>query len=224
MDEEKIYPPTQRKLRKLKESGEGVRSLALVSACGLLGGVLSIWGLFPLLAARFKQMMTQGLSLRATDAGEAFYSLFSPLIFPLLLIGGCIWGATVLAYLAQGGWSWHWKPKTTFFRFQEHRLGRFVLMLLKIVVIVLGVYFAKHLFFTSAKVLYVPRMTLFVALVLTLGFIVVGVVERFYEHWLFMKKHKMSKQEIEDERKEVEGDAQTKTAMRTMRGNNDKRG
>lgn len=77
---------------------------------------------------------------------------------------------------------------------------------------------AKLLIFGEVTHLFVfiSKNSFYIGIVTTLILFFLAIIDMIYQGWKFRKDLKMSKQEIKDERRQVEGDAQTRGRMRQM--------
>lgn len=77
---------------------------------------------------------------------------------------------------------------------------------------------AKMLIFGEVGHLFVfiSKNSFYIGIVTTIILFVLAILDMIYQGWKFRRDMKMSKQEVKDERKQVEGDAQTRGRMRQM--------
>lgn len=215
---EKTEKPTRYKLKKAKEKGEVAKSAELASAILLTGALLFLWGLASLFDRRLKEVFC--FSLQYSDLNDAFWEVFSPVLLPMILIFLGLMSLAVASHLFQSGWIWKFKKK------KKGGQRIFLFPLLKLVaagIVGYGAIRFEHpslqLLFSTAEekeeILF--KKIFFVLLVLCALFLVLGIFDFFYQKWRFYKQMHMTPQELREEKKETEGNTETKSSLRKSR-------
>lgn len=249
--QDRTLPATQRKLDKARADGQVARSRDLGHFAAILAcGVMLVAGA-PLASAWLKRYLMQALHFdRAAIADPAFMGdrLMAGtlgLLSVVLPFGGALLAAAIVASLSIGGWTWTLKPMMPKFSGMNPISGVTRLVskaqlidtlkasALALVIGLIGALYLKaHIDeFTntlsmpliaaigSASESMVGGMTL---LVLVLG--IVAGIDYPLQRYLHAQKLRMSHQEIKQENKENEGNAEIKSKIRAnMRESSKKR-
>ena len=238
---EKTEKPTARRLRNAREEGQIARSREVPAAAITISGVVMIFMLGPTWVERLSAMMAQGFRFdaKALQSPNLLASIFSDqlldafiLLFPLFAVTGVV---AVLASGVTGGFNFTWHgvtPKFSKFNpisglgriFGSHALIEVLKSLAKFALVggVLYLQIQKHL----QELLGVGNMGLQPALALagrlisesvlwlTLSLLLIALIDAPYQRWSFINRLKMSKQEIKDEMKDMEGRPEIKQKIR----------
>ena len=224
---------TPRKLEEAREKGHVARSQDLSTAIILLGGlmVLKFWGHYPLDAMT---SLTRGalgnLDARAMDGADLYATLGSSAILVLRAMVPVIAGLLVVALAAnvvQTGFLFSSDPITPKFErlnpiaglkrlWSRRGLMRLMAGLFKLAVVGLVAGFAIHgriaactgLSDASAEDIFafVGSSTFDVALKVSLALLALALADFAYQRWQHLQDLRMTKQEVRDELKRMEGD------------------
>jgi len=235
--------PTPRKLREAKEKGRVARSPDLSGALILLGGVLALklWGHYPL---RALYEFTRG-ALGNLDAGtlgvREIYTYFGGgWLFLIKATTPVIGGLVVIAFLAnvmQTGFVFSGDPLTL----KPDRLNpvegmkkllskrglmRLLASLFKVSVVGLVAYFTIRGQFgvytelvgigINEIIAFVMECTFVLALRIGLALLALAILDFTYQRWQYRQDLKMTKQEVRDELKRMEGDPLTRNRRRRL--------
>jgi flagellar biosynthesis protein FlhB len=217
--EEKSVKPSAKKLKKAKEEGIVPFSYELAHAMALLGSFV----LLGLSAHLFKDRLNRSFFALYTytqllDPEEALVFSLKPLALPLILVLMGIFLLTFCSHFFQTGWIWKWKAKRS-----RGRESFFPLSFFKLAIAAALLFFGIKTIgvstipiFSSSRVqFYFLLKKIFFLLILTCGvFVLLGLLDFFYQNWRHYKKMHMTRREAEDEKREEEGDHQTKKRMK----------
>ncbi len=235
---EKTEAPSGRRLGQARERGQVVKSTELAGAIDLIGAtVLLVFFGGPLVAALGK-MMRRMLEAHASidtpdlhavhvmllDAGGDTLVAAAPLIAAIVLVA-------CLSQLVQVGFLFTTEPLAPKFNRLDPISGFKRLFGLRgvvktlintskvVLILIVG---ASVIFGVLTEVISLPNLPMAAALreVLALGgklaawlliiMLVLGVIDYAYQRWQFMKDLRMTKQEVKEERKDMEGDPEIK--------------
>lgn len=238
---ERTEEPTARRLKRARDEGQVARSHELPAAGVMIGAVMMLMSLggiwFHQLSVYFaagftldrKFLDTPALlpSAFATQASHAFL-----LVLPLMLVTMVV---AVLASGATGGFLFSWDalmPKMSkldpIAGLSRMFGGNAVVELLKsvlkftLIAVVLVMMLDRHF----AELMALGNMSLEPALSiagslisesvlwLTLSLVLIAMIDAPYQRYSFMKRMRMSKQEIRDEHKDMEGRPEVKAQIR----------
>lgn len=241
--QEKTEDPSEKRLRESREKGQVPRSKELGTLLMMLISALWLLWLGAGMIESFEVMLKGGLTLdrdHAFDmkkAGELIFAQVEAglwLIIPFLLAMGVV---AVIANILVGGWNFStqvWVPK--FDKLDPIKgIGRMVSMnalvelvkallkfLMLTVVAVLFVYSVLHELMLLGREASEPGLahagTLLVQafLVMTLGLIVIALIDAPYQLWHHNEQMKMTQQEVKEEFKQTEGNPEIKGRIRRM--------
>ena len=235
---EKTEPPTQRRRDEARQDGNVAKSMDLTAACTLLAGiiVLDLLGrrLLDGLLAMLKLTLSGDHGANPTRAGDlaglAMFSidLLSKTVLPLIL---CTAAVGLAATVGQVGFLVTLKPLTPNFNklsplkgaqnlFNARGGVRLLMSLLKVVVIGavaaiviwqdmgaivhLGELAVVQAFAAAAEIVYN------LALKLAALLLILGIIDYAFQKWQHERDLKMSKHEVKEEMKRMEGDPMTK--------------
>jgi flagellar biosynthetic protein FlhB len=240
---ERTEEPSQRRLQEARERGQVPRSRELTNFAAMMGGSAAIVAIGGSVCARLTQMMRQGLSigensLRNTDAmGGALGDACMSALLALLPVFGALVGLVLLASVLLGGWNFSPKALAPNFSrlsplaglkrvFGLHGLSELGKALLKCLVV--GGVCAGIVSWLFGDVLALGRMApgaavgrgaallswAFVWLCASLG--LVAMVDVPLQLFQFKRELRMTRQELRDESKELDGRPETKQRIRRL--------
>lgn len=236
MSEEKTEQPTEKRLRDAREDGETSKSTDLVEAVTMAApvAVLMFAGGTFAAACRFIVHTALEFPRGGRDMTALYSDLFSMGLQSLTVIGPCVLasGAAAIAALApQVGFQIATKPVVPdlnhvnlvegFKRiFAWRSLLELVKMLIKAIVIGCVMWFAiRQMLPLVVGSLYQPlpqlsrlfwELLIKLFAIATLIFIIIGAVDVKLQRAMFMRKMRMSKDEVKREHKDQEGDPRIK--------------
>ena len=230
---DKTEAPTPRRLEEARERGQVARSTDLTAALGLLAATTALYLAGGQLSGSLTEMTRQMLRIGDVSpaSSETMMADFVTVIkhFALILapVLGGIMAVGIAANVAQGGFVFSTQPLvpsldkinpvTGFGRiFSKRALARLVGNLIKLAAIV----WISYAVITSdyAKIVALPQMSLGrivtggVEIVLSLCFklaavlVVIAMLDYLYQRWQHLEDMKMTKQELREEMKRMEGD------------------
>lgn len=243
-DEGRTEDPTERKMKKAwEDEGKVAKSSELVQAVVLLFSFAGIALMGKYLIAQIMDMMrfffiqscTIDMATGAGIAGSAFYSYFFKLVGPIFVISVA---AAVLANVLQVGFRFtskvlkpnfkriapsfkNWINKTVF---SAEGAFNFFKTIFKVVVIALIAYF--NIRNQIPRLANTVNMELTDAALVSLGtgfrmlmeatlfFLALAIPDMIYQRWQHKESLKMTKHEIKEEYKEMEGDPHVKARLR----------
>ena len=239
----KTEQPTERKLERLREEGQVVKSQELVGAIGLLLPALLLLFLAPSMLRTCVEMV-RFFFMRAVELDPTkdaiivanFFNYFIRLTLPILIVAMV---SAVLSNIIQlGGWLFTVKPIIPnfskilpkfgqYFRriFSVEGLFNLFKSLLKIVLI--GV--IAYLFISSdiEKLLNLQKADPYTGLTLVASIaikmllvsavllLILGIADYFFQRWRFRERNKMTRYEIKEEMKMYEADPQIQGRIRS---------
>lgn len=212
--QEKREKATAQKLRKARERGEVVKSGELVFALLFCGVTLLLWGVHSLFYSGFKKIFS--VVFLAQSPERALFQAFQPIALPL---GMTLLGLMFLvfgAHFFQSGWVWHRKKR-------GKGAKRWLFPLIQWGCVALLGYAFLHNFNPTSELIFATagqkfnvffQKILFLSLAISGILILLGFADFAYQKWLYLKKMRMSPQEIKEERKESEINPQIKAHRR----------
>lgn len=241
---ERSEQPTARKLAQSRKKGQVAKSQDLSGAISLLGSLLIFVALGSTVAAMFARILSRTLGgeiaadIRSTESIAAGVKLVAyeaiVVVLPIMVL------AALVAYLGgfiQVGWLITAEPirpklsKLSPMAGIKRILGiralmKTVINSLKLVVMVI----VSTLFIISSMdaIASLPKLTplmalsqvlrliFTLALILVVLLIFIAIIDYIYQRWQHTKDLRMTKQEVKDERKTMEGDPQVKGRHRQM--------
>lgn len=242
--QEKTEMPTPKKLQELMESGQFARSQEVQTLVLLLAALLILTVMAPKMVETFRVYMIGTFQRLGTTQMnyEAFQGHFGhfmvtagTLILPVMaagVLGGLIGSGTQSQFRAspkaiEPKFS-KLNPLSGFKRiFSSQSLAKLVVSLMKFVVIfgftypVLKQVLNDPIFYTSTDLMhllaFMGRTAQDVALRVIAGMVVIAAVDYAYQQWKNEEDSKMTKQEVKDEHKQVDGNQQVKGEQRRRR-------
>jgi flagellar biosynthetic protein FlhB len=238
---ERTEEPTARRLKRAREDGQVARSAELPAAAVMIAAVFTLLMLGGVWVSRLSDMLKSSFTfdrktldtptlLPATFASQLLEAML--LVFPVLVVTAIV---AILASGATGGF--HFSLKSVAPKFSKlsplegikRMLGtRAAVELLKSLAkfsLVAGVLWAlvdKHM----NELIRLGNMNLEPALAiagtlltksalwLTLSLVLIALLDAPYQRWSFMKRMRMTKQEVKDEMKDMEGRPEVKQQIR----------
>ena len=243
MGGERTEEPSQRRLQEARERGQIPRSRELTNFAAMIGGSAAFVAVGGTLAGHLSQMMRRSLSidaksLRTTDAmsaalGDAAISA----VTAILPVFGALIGMVLLASVVLGGWNFSTKALAPDFSrlsplaglkrlFGLHGVSELAKALLKCFVV--GAVCAGIVSWISGDVLSLARMAPRAAISRGAGLVswafvwlcaslaLVAVVDVPLQIFQFKRALRMTRQELRDESKELDGRPETKQRIRQM--------
>jgi len=239
---ERTEQATPRKRQEVRERGQVARSADLATACVLMGIFISFWLFGDIIYSNMQHLnrsVLGNISVSFTRDELWYYALVGLLMcmkimLPIVLV------AFVLAFLAnviQVGWVFSLQPLTPdlnrinpisgFKRiFSLRSLVRLAMSITKIAVIgtvlvatiwsQIGVLFGlfqnsiNQVFFTACRIVWL------MGLQASLALLVLAILDYLYQRWQFEREIRMTKQELKDELKKMEGDPKIKERRRML--------
>lgn len=247
--DEKTEAATPRRKERAREEGDRLQSRELATAMGGIAGALWMWAFGGRLASGMRQSVGQALSLGQGDIPAfqpvpAFLIILMPVAMPMLALAAMVLGAVIIGQMLSGGISFNpskWAPKASRMDpmkgFRRIFGLKGVIELLKALmkaIVLIGL--SAWLLWSEAPVLMrmsampldaaIPLagdmgMRLFLAL--SLGLALIAGVDLPVQILDWLKRLRMTKQDVKDEMKQQEGSPEMKWAMRRMARDNLKR-
>ena len=242
-DVERSYPATPKRLEQAREKGQVARSRELATAAIVLTAALTLWGLGPALFERCLRSFRAGLSLDRSAAFDdermltGLHSLSSDMLFAVFPLLGLLLLATLAAPLLLSGWVFSAHAiKPDFARLNPLRglknilsahslveLGKAVAKCVLLGGIGTGV--VVHGWSEMQQLGSQPPVgsvthlgaimsTGFFALVG--GLVLIALIDAPYQLWHYYGGLKMSREEVRQEQREMEGDPQLKARIRSQ--------
>ncbi len=243
MGGERTEEPSQRRLQEARERGQIPRSRELTNFASMIGGSAALVAVGGSLAARMSQIMRNGLSIDAKSliTGDSMLaslgSACTNALLALLPVFGALMGLVLLASVILGGWNFsssalapdfsRLSPLSGFQRLFGLRgvseLGKALLKCL-----VVGGVCAGIVSLMFGDVLALAHMTPRAAIARGAGLLswafvwlcaslaLVAVVDVPLQLFQFKRSLRMTRQELRDESKELDGRPETKQRIRQM--------
>jgi flagellar biosynthesis protein FlhB len=242
-DAERNYPATPRRLEQARERGQVARSRELATAVVALTAALTLWQLGPALLRQCLRLMHAGLSLdrqAAFDTDRMLQGLHagsSTMLNDLLPVFGLLLGATIVAPLLLSGWVF---SLTALFPdiarlnparglknlLSTHSLAELAKAIAKCVLLGgIGAWTIVHLWGQmQGLALQGPASAVgqlgsvlgsaFLALVG--GLTAIAFIDVPHQLWRYHKGLRMTREEVRQEQREMEGDPQLKARIRSQ--------
>ena len=241
---DKTEAPTPRKRQEARDQGQIARSQDLSSAALLVGGMVLLKAFGDDVVASLRLLMAEGLSAEALSHGSPAAAL-DPFRSPLaqlakslapLLVGGAL--LVVAVNLAQVGWAFNPKrlqPNLAAlnpFKGVAKLLGKgrspaqAVMGVLKLVIVTTVAYSALHgrlpEVVAAQELGYLQILGLAAAIVYSIGLrvgvalLVLAILDYALQRYRLEKQLKMTKQEVKEEMRRMEGDPKIKQRRRQI--------
>ncbi|MEJ6950232.1 flagellar biosynthesis protein FlhB [Natronospora cellulosivora (SeqCode)] len=240
---EKTEKPTPRRLEKAKEEGQLAKSQELNSAFTLLASFFTLYFLFANIIQSLSEKMTSFLSLStlpAINLDNSYTILIDLILFIArvsapVMIASAILGAFI--NLVQVGPRFSTKLIQMKFSkinpiegakrlFSLKSLIELIKSLLKATIILFLTYNQimsawPELILLSGQgfepaLIFVANLIFRIAVNIIIFLIILGIVDYVYQRWEFMRNLMMTKQEVKEEYKEMEGDPHVKSQRRQI--------
>ncbi len=238
---EKTEDPTGRKLQKARDEGQVARSVEMPAAAVTIAATAVIVGLGSWLVHRLSQIFAQGMNFdrKALDTPMLMPSIFAAHLTEAMFLLLPVLAVTVVAAIAAsgvtGGYLFSWanlepkaeklSPIAGFKRmFGAHAAMELFKGIAKfsLVTLVLWIQLSKHLeelvqlsTMSLEPALYLTgKLIAESALWLTLTLGVIALLDAPYQKYAFIKRMRMTKQEVKDELKDMEGRPEIKAQIR----------
>ncbi len=240
---EKTEDASAHKLSKAREEGQVGKSTEIPSVFVVLAALVALyafaWQMYQQLLAVFYFNLDFDHIPEATDLAviRLLYYHFQKMLFACLPVFGAVYLIALATNFAQVGFVISWKalaPKLSRLDpingFKQKFSSRSVIELLKtlakVTIISLVCYFAikseltaislLHDTSVSAILLYTVKKGFWIGIKVCAIMLVVAFLDYAYQKWKFLEDQKMTKQEVKDEAKQMEGDPQIKSRIRQL--------
>ena len=242
--QEKTEMPTPKKLQELMEAGQFARSQEVQTLILLLATFLILTIMAPKIVEAFRIYMISTFQQLATTrvTPESFMGIFSHFMVTAGTLILPVMGAGLLAGLISGGMQSQFQtspkaiepkfsklnPLSGFKRiFSSQSVAKLVVSLMKFVVIfgftypVLREVLEDPVFYTATDLMHLMAFmgdtAQSVGIRVIAGMVIIAAADYAYQQWKNEEDSKMTKQEIKDENKQVEGNLLVKGEMRRRR-------
>lgn len=241
--QEKTEPATPKKREKAREDGDVARSTEMPSVFVLLGAITVLWMTAAFISGKFERLFrgtfwfdaVPDLTLKAVvdlcfESGWFFLAVMAPVLVVVVVLGifaNVIMVGFVIAPKALMPKIDRIDPIKGFQnKFSLQAVGELVKSLLKLTIIIYVAWLVikgelgliPTLYDESALriFLYMGRVAIKIFLVSTLPMVAVAIADFIFQKWRFEEKLKMTRQEVKEEHKEMEGDPQVKSRIRNL--------
>ena len=239
--QDRTLPATPRRIQKARAEGQVARSRDLGHLAVLGSGIALLSAFAPELTRWLQQLLAQGLRFDVTtlaqpqSMSDRLADLVTPMLAALLPVGGIVAGVALAAAVLSGGWTFSWKPLTPTAEklnplaglgrvFSLHQLtDTLKACLLAVILGLVGALFLAQQWMEHTRLLAMPLPAALAAggeLVRTGLLVLGGVLAAFalvdvpLQRQLHLRRLRMSVQEVKQEMKEVEGNAEVKGRVR----------
>ena len=243
--QDKSEEPTDKKLEDAKKKGQVAKSADLVTA-GVVLGALILLAIFSVYLLSSLATITTGVFNNLNEPiGEPalVIQLFnSGLVVIIEMLGPYFFLLCCIALLVNVGQfgfilsgepikpKWNkanpFNPSNYKKFFNSQALVKLIMGLSKLAVVGFSTYLvldwqmaktSQYIEESAGSILYFIFLNAFIIGIITgIILLILGVIDFIYQTWKFKQDQKMSKQDIKEERKQMEGDAQMKGRMRSM--------
>ena len=240
---ERTEHPTPRRLQKAWQKGNVPHSQELASAATLIALVLVLALSAPALLRWFTLKIRLGLSGQTTvfSSSDALVSFLNAEIIDSILamtpILAAIFAASIMASFAVGGF--HFAPEAVGFKwnsinpstvlanlFNPRSLVHLIASIAKLVLVSIIVWlYLKNELDTLAALRWVWSMQLLAAIAgiifglcirIAIALLALGIADALYQRWQYMQELKMTRQEVKQEHKDLEGSPEIKARVRRI--------
>lgn len=244
-DDNKSEEPTGKKLNDARDKGDVMQSQEVKAGAGLLAILVLMWLLLPSMLTKMKVILSNLLeqvgTMRVDTPGalhrvstEASLDLALILAVPFALLAG----TAVAVQLAQVGWLFTLeKIMPDLSKLDPLKgLGRLIskqalvdlgknIAKLSVVAIVCIIILRPHVHELEllsgmpleASLLYLHRLVIKLIFGVLLTVFVIGGADWAWQHHTYIKRNKMTKQEVKDEHRQADGDPLIKSRLRSLR-------
>jgi flagellar biosynthetic protein FlhB len=240
---ERTEQPTARRLGKSREEGKVAQSQELPAAFGLLTMIVMLWLMGPQLLAWCVGQVRGGMIYQRevfvnTDSFIRFANarlVDSTLVILPILLG--LTAAGIAGCVAVGGFNY--APNALKFKlgalnpiaglgniFSSNSIVMLIVSILKLTVIIVIAFvflrdqlatFANLRWAWSQQILVTIGQLIFgVWIRMTIALLVIAIAEAIYQKWKYTHDHKMTKQEVKEERKDDDGSPEIKKQIRLL--------
>ncbi len=240
---EKTEDASSHKLSKAREEGQVGKSIEIPSVFVVLAGLLALyafaWQMYQQLLAVFYFNLDFERIPDATNLEviRLLYYHFQKMLFVCLPVFGAVYLVALATNFAQVGFVVSWKALAPKFsrldpingfkqKFSSRSVVEFVKTILKVTIVSIVCYFAikselvpiilLHDTSVSAILLYIVKKAFWIGIKVCLIMIVVAFMDYAYQKWKFLDDQKMTKKEVKDEAKQMEGDPAIKSRIRQL--------
>jgi len=241
--QEKTEPATPKKREKAREDGDVARSAELPSVFVILGAITILWTAAGFISGHFESLFrgTFGfdavpqLTIKAVvdlcfQSGGFFLLVMAPVLLMVFVLGffaNVIMVGFVISPNAVAPKIDRIDPIKGFQnKFSLHAVGELVKSLAKLSIIVYvawrvikGELVRIPLLYDESALrifLYMGRVAFKIFLAATLPMVAVAIADFLFQKWRFEEKLKMTRQEVKEEHKEMEGDPLVKSRIRNL--------
>ncbi|MFH1155833.1 MAG: flagellar biosynthesis protein FlhB [Pseudomonadota bacterium] len=240
---EKTEDASSKKLGKAREEGQVAKSIEVPAVFVLLSGVLALYAFGYFMYQQFLVVMRDSLSFTGIPVLNAVESVhlmfrytlkFFILIAPLMV---AVFLTALVSNFLQVGFEISWKaiaPKLSRIdpikgfaqKFSSRALVELVKSILKIIIIAVVGYQTIRGDMPDIERLYDHSMAYILLFILKTSFVIfikviiamvlLAAFDYAFQRWKFLQDQKMTKQEVKDEYKQLEGDPQIKARIRQL--------
>jgi len=242
-DLERTEPPSARRLERARAEGRVPQSRELTAFLVMAAATGGFWALGPWMADRAAGIVRQGLTFErgAAFSTDTLTTTFASLSFDALVMAAPLFLLTIVGALATplvlGGWIFSPEAMAPNFSrmdplkgvqrmFSWHSLGELVKAILKAIFIGGVIYwvvqhqqgelFALILQPLESALASFGHMVEFAAVGLVVGLAVIAGIDVPFQLWRYYSGLRMTKEELRQEMKELEGDPQLKARIRSQ--------
>jgi flagellar biosynthetic protein FlhB len=242
-DLERTEPPSPRRLEKAREEGQVPQSRELMAFLVMAAAVGGFWGFGQWLTQRAGGIVSHGLRFDREAAFDpnAMVKSFASLSWDALLMAAPVFLLTLVAAIATpfalGGW--RFSPNALSPKFSRmnplqgvkrllswHSLGELVKAILKALLVGGVIYwvvsrerdqlFALALQSVDTALPAFAGMLIFAAVALVAGLAMIAAIDVPFQLWRYYAGLRMTREELKQEMKELEGDPQLKARIRSQ--------
>ena len=241
-DQEKTEEPTPKKIEDARQKGNVPKSMDTAGFVALLAGVVTLFFMLGWFGERLGNIYhycssMMGSELTPRSVANIMSAIVIQMVLILLPLAGVIMVAGVLGNVMQFGFIFTTEPLTPDISKIDpiKGIGRLFSMkklveTIKIVLKVSAVFGVAFYFFLSFvkelphtvfytmfdQLIWLKEKILILAAVMLLVFLVLAIIDLFITRYNYFKDLRMSKQEIKDEYKQMDGDPQVKGRIRQL--------
>ncbi|MFN2357811.1 MAG: flagellar biosynthesis protein FlhB [Desulfotignum sp.] len=240
---EKSEDASSRKLGKSREEGQVAKSTEVTSVFVLLAGILALYAAIFHMYRNMVKVFHYNFSFdrisdfTPVDIVNLLGYHMERMLITCLPLFAAVFVAALIANFAQVGFTVSWKaiaPKLSKLnpingfkqKFTSRAVVEFAKTLIKVFVISLVVYYAikgelndiARLFDNSTGhiLLFILLETFWIFIKVCLIMLVMAILDYAYQRWKFLEEQKMTKKEVKDETKQMEGDPMVKSRIRQL--------
>ena len=240
----KTEEPSERKIEKAREEGHVPMSQEVKSWIMLFGGLLVVWAIFPFMMKNTGNLLYRfiaapdEIAVSPADVQTLMIQVVSSVGLILLLPLSILFIMAIVATVAQIGFLY--APKRLSLKWERLNLPKNLknfISLQKIFETIKGFLKIGAVVITVAVVVFpqmdmipvLPTMEMYpilhvmyrivfmMLLTVVIVMFIIAVIDLIYQRLSFRKKQRMTKQEVKDEYKQMEGDPQVKSRIRSIR-------